>query len=61
MEELVTNVTNCEDVAVLEEEADQLDGQLVKVLVEKGCDTKEDTGGEETAENLEQVLKTEFG
>ena len=57
MEELVTNVTNCEDVAVLEEEA----GQLVKVLVEKGCDTKEDTGGEETAENLEQVLKTEFG
>ena len=57
MEELVTNVTNCEDVAVLEEEG----GQLVKVLVEKGCDTKEDTGGEETAENLEQVLKTEFG
>ena len=57
----MTNVTNCEDVAVLEEEGGQLDGQLVKVLVEKGCDTKEDTGREETAENLEQVLKTEFG
>ena len=47
--------------AVLEDEGGQLEGQLVKVLVEKGCDTKEDTGGEETAENLEQVLKTEFG